>query len=386
MAIFFIKVDREKYRNIGVYIVLNILYLLYFLVFHSREYVDLYVLGYDMSFLKINDEILINGTFTLLSGTLLYIVFSMYQLSIADNSLYKRKSKPFTIGIAGDSGAGKSTMIKVIQKCLGVSNLAFIEGDGDHRWERGDEYWNNYTALNPKANYLYRQSEDLKHIRNGSSVERVDYDHNTGKFTERSKVKIKKYMILCGLHSMYLPQTRRNLDLKIYMDADETLRRFWKIERDTAKRGYTKEAIVKQIEERIPDAVKYIYPQKQYADFIVKYYDKNLTDCMVDGHDVKLSLQLVVDSSVNVEPLVDEIRAVGIEINYDYSEDLKSQIVDIDADDLEKMIIPVEKIASRIVPQLDQITREDLTDVSNGKDGVVMLFLLLLMSNKMQEA
>lgn len=384
IALFFIKVDKEKYKNITVYVVLNLLYLVYFVLCHSRQYVDLYICGTDMSFLKINNGKVVNFTFTLLVGILLYLIFSMYHLSIASNSLYKRKNMPFTIGISGDSGAGKSTMVNMVQACLGGNNLSFIEGDGDHRWERGDEYWNNYTALNPKANYLYRQSEDLKHIRWGSSVARVDYDHTIGKFTDKKKVKIRKYMILCGLHSMYLPQTRKNLDIKIYMDADETLRRYWKIERDTKKRGYTKEEIFKQIEERMLDAVKYIYPQKQFADFIVKYYDKTLNDCMVNQHDVKLSLQLVVSAAVNVEPLVDEIRKIGLEVSYDYSDDLESQIVDIDADNLEKRHIPVQEIANHIIPQLDEITREDLTEIKNGKDGVVALFLLLLISNKMQ--
>ena len=209
--------------------------------------------------LKIESTMFANLVFTLLSATLLYLVYSMYRIGVADNLYYKRKNAPFTIGISGDSGAGNSTMIKTIEKCLGTKNLQYIEGDGDHRWERGDDNWNSFTALNPKANYLYRQAEELKSIRAGSAVRRVDYDHDTGKFTEKRRVKVKRFMILCGLHSMYLPQTRKYLDLKIYMDADETLRRFWKIQRDTAKRGYTKEASIKQIEGRMPDARKYMF-------------------------------------------------------------------------------------------------------------------------------
>ena len=323
--------------------------------------------------------------FTLLSGTLLYIIFSMYHLGISNNSLYKRKNIPFTIGIAGDSGAGKTTMIAVVEKCLGEKNLLFIEGDGDHRWERGDENWDEITALNPKANYLYKQAEDLKHLRAGSSVRRVDYDHNTGKFTEQRKNRVKRYVLLCGLHALYLPQTRKNLDLKIYMDSDEKLRRFWKIQRDTSKRGYSKIAILKQIEDRMPDAVKYIYPQKEYADMIVHFYDKTLADCMVEEHEVKMSVFITISAAINVEPLIDELRLNGLSIRYDYTEDLQKQIVDIDANDLEQMKLPVEKIANSIIPQLDEITRENLDkDYPNGKDAVIILFLLLMISGKMK--
>ena len=385
MAVFFARIDQEKYKNIIIYAFLNVIYLLYFVLFHNRGVADLYFLGQDLSFLKIENIVFANMLFTLLSGTLLYIVFSMYHLGISNNLLYKRKNIPFTIGIAGDSGAGKTTMIGVVEKCLGEKNLLFIEGDGDHRWERGDENWDEFTALNPKANYLYKQAEDLKHLRAGSSISRVDYDHNTGKFTEQRKNKVKKYVLLCGLHALYLPQTRKNLDLKIYMDSDEKLRRFWKIQRDTTKRGYSKTAILKQIEDRMPDAIKYIYPQKEYADMVVHFYDKTLSDCTVENHKVKMSVFITISAAINVEPLVDELRSIGLSIRYDYTEDLQRQIVDIDANDLERMKLPVEKIANSIIPQLDEITRENLDkDDPNGKDAVVILFLLLMISSKMK--
>ncbi|MBP3196006.1 MAG: glycosyltransferase family 39 protein, partial [Butyrivibrio sp.] len=226
-AIFFATVDKEKYKNILIYVFMNFLYIIYFVFFHYKGLTDLYFLDTDCSFLKINDSTLSNILFTIMSGTLLYLVFSMYQLGIVSNSFYKRRNLPYTIGIAGDSGSGKTTMIKMLEKCLGKKDIQYIEGDGDHRWERNDDCWNNITALNPKANYLYRQAEDLKHLREGSAVQRVDYDHNTGKFTQKKRVNVKKYLILCGLHSLYLPQTRKNLDLKIYMDSEETLRRLW---------------------------------------------------------------------------------------------------------------------------------------------------------------
>lgn len=383
-AIFFVNVVEERYKNIVIYVTMNLVYLVYFLFLHDRGYVDLYILNKSCAALKISNVVERNALFTILSGILLYLVFCMYKLGVANNSFYKRRNLPFAISIAGDSGTGKSTMITVIEKCLGKNNLQFIEGDGDHKWERGDEYWNNYTALNPKANYLYRQAEDLKQLRYGGAVRRVDYDHDTGKFTAKKRIKANKYIILCGLHSMYLPQTRKNLDIKIYMDADETLRRFWKIKRDIAKRGYSKEQIIEQIESRLSDAEKYIHPQKKYADMIVRYYDKTLTDCMDENHNVKLSLRLTISSVANVEPLVDELINNGVLARYDYSDDLNTQIIEIDADDLENMIIPVQRIAERVVPQLEEITRENLDENINAKDAVIILFLLLLISNKMQ--
>ena len=384
MALFFASINEEKYKNIAIYAGLNGFYLVYFVFLHKREYVDLYFMGKDMSWLKYTNPIFSNGVFTIMSGMLIYLFISMYHMGVSSNNLYKRKNIPFTIGIAGDSGAGKSTMIDVIEKGLGISNLLYIEGDGDHRWERGNRFWDDYTALNPKANYLYRQAQDIKDLRSGSAVRRVDYDHSTGKFTAPKRVKSKKFVILCGLHAMYLPQTRKYLDLKIYMDSDETLRRYWKIQRDTTYRGHTKEAVLKSIEERMPDAEKYIYPQKNYADLIVKYYDRSLQDCMVENYRVNISVQLTLSAAVNVEPLVNELRNCGIFVEYEYSDDLQSQYITLDADNMEEMRLPLESVAERVIPQLEEITRENLDAEINAKDGIIILFLLLLISSKMQ--
>ena len=383
MTLFFIMTNEGKYRNIAIYVVLNVLYLLYFVVLHKRNMTDLYFFTQSMNWIKVNSSVSRNIVFTLLAGTLIYITGAMYRLTIADSVIFKRRGFPFTIGVAGDSGAGKSTFISVVEKCLGADNLLFIEGDGDHRWERGNKYWDEYTHLNPKANYLYRQAEDLATLRKGATVQRVEYDHDTGKFTVARKIRPKRYIMLCGLHPLYLPQARKNLDLKIYMDVDETLRRFWKIERDTAHRGYSKEKIIQQIETRIPDAVKYIHPQKEYADMIIRYYDKNLKDCMVENYDVHMSAMITLSAAINVEPLIIEIRKYGLHISWEYSDDLQKQTVDIEAEKLEECVLPVEEIAKRTIPHLDELTRENL-DKDNAKDGILMLFLLLIVSSKMQ--
>lgn len=383
VTIFFVNVDLEKNKNIVIYMLLNILYVVYFVFLHNRGMTDLYLIEQDLSFIKMRNPIIGNVFFTLLSGTLLYITASIYQLGVASNSLYKRRGLPFTIGIAGDSGAGKSTFIHILEKGLGKDSLIYIEGDGDHKWERGEKHWEEFTHLNPKANYLYRQAADLKCLRDGNAVQRVNYDHQTGKFTKAERVKPGRYVVLCGLHSLYLPQARKYLDLKIYMDIDETLRRYWKIQRDTASRGYTKTAIIRQIEDRMPDAEKYIYPQKDYADMVVQYYDKTLMQCMAENHQEKISIRITISAAVNAEPLIAEFVQRGICVEYDYSNDLKTQTIDLDAEGFTSVHMPIQNIAERIIPQLEEITREKL-DADSGKDGVVLLFLLLLISCKMR--
>lgn len=133
----------------------------------------------------------------------------------------------------------------------------------------------------------------------------------------------------------------------------------------------------------MPDAEKYIYPQKDYADMVVQYYDKTLMQCMAENHQEKISIRITISAAVNAEPLIAEFVQRGICVEYDYSNDLKTQTIDLDAEGFTSVHMPIQNIAERIIPQLEEITREKL-DADSGKDGVVLLFLLLLISCKMR--
>ena len=384
ITIFFVNVSMDKYVNIYIYLFLNILYGIYFIFAHKTTYTDLYFINYNLNFLKVPNAMFINIVFTMLTAVLTYTSYMMYQLGIAESLFYKRKNKSFSIGISGDSGAGKSTLIEMIKNIFGEKNILFLEGDGDHKWERGDEMWKQITALNPKANYIHKQAEDLNKLRRSQNVFRVEYDHDTGKFTESSKVKSKPYIVLCGLHALYLPKMRKNLDLKIYMDVDEKLRRYWKIQRDVYQRGYKKEKVLEAIEQRMPDALKYIYPQKKYADILIRYFDQNLEDYTIENYNVKLDLEITLNADVDLEDLILELQKNGIYPRQDYKEDLTKQTVIFYGEELNQKSINFREISEKIIPNLDEILNKDL-NYENNLNGIIELIILVLISYKMRE-
>lgn len=384
ITIFFVNVSMDKYVNIYIYLFLNILYGIYFIFAHKTTYTDLYFLNYNLNFLKVSNTMFINIVFTILTAVLTYISYMMYQLGIAESLFYRRKNKSFSIGISGDSGAGKSTLIEMIKNIFGEKNILFLEGDGDHKWERGNEMWKQITALNPKANYIHKQAENLNKLRRSQNVFRVEYDHDTGKFTESSKVKSKPYIVLCGLHALYLPKMRKNLDLRIYMDVDEKLRRYWKIQRDVCQRGYKKEKVLDAIEQRMPDAVKYIYPQKKYADILIRYFDQNLKDYTIENYNVKLDLEITLNADVDLEGLILELQKNGIYPRQDYKEDLTKQTVIFYGEELNQKSINFREISEKIIPNLDEILNKDL-NYENNLNGIIELIILVLISYKMRE-
>ena len=321
IADFIIRSNGQNY-SFMCYMLLQVFYLVFFLFFHQSESgaVDLYFLETDLSFLKMDIPYLKDIFFTLLSATLLYVIYLMHKFCIAGNSLYNFHDSAFVIGICGDSGTGKTTLQNFISNMFDQHKLLRIEGDGDHKWERGDSNWENYTHLNPQANYLYRQAMDIRRLKKGEAVKRVDYDHNTGRFTSRLTVYPRRFISISGLHIFYLPQLRNIVDLKIYMDLEEDLRIIWKMDRDTEKRGYTRDDIIRQIQSRSEDAKKYIHPQREFADIVIHYF-------LDDAEKQTVGMTVTVDTKIDIENVVSALTRAGAVISYEFSEDFRYNMI-----------------------------------------------------------
>lgn len=177
--------------------------------------------------------------------------------------------KPYIIGIAGESGVGKSTMTGIVRLFFGVENTISLSTDDLHRWERTSPNWDKFTHLNPEANNLELGDLQLKELAEGHFIYRSTYDHNTGTFKAPVKIQPSKIIINQGLHAFYTEQAQELTDLKIFINTDETLRTHWKIIRDTEKRGYKYSAVIDTITRRRPDAIKINEKQISVADVIV---------------------------------------------------------------------------------------------------------------------
>ena len=175
------------------------------------------------------------------------------------------------IAIAGDSGSGKTTLLNELSELFDKDNYLKLETDRYHKWERGNDNYLQFTHLNPKANNLEKMSKDVYNLKIGSEIYSVDYDHDTGKFTQEEKIESKNNVILCGLHTLYNKVVNEIIDLKIFMDTDRELIKKWKIKRDVEERGYSVEKVLKQLETREKDYEEYIKNQKDNADIIINF-------------------------------------------------------------------------------------------------------------------
>jgi uridine kinase len=218
-----------------------------------------------------------------------------YKLLLSDCNL---------IAISGDSGSGKTTLSKKILKMFNEEKVLRFETDRYHKWERGDNNYTNYTHLNPYANKLELMTDDVYNLKIGDNIYQVDYDHNTGKFTQKEKIESKDNIIICGLHTLYLEELNKIIDIKIFIDTERELIKEWKLGRDKNERKHTEEHIIKQMESRKEDYYKYISTQKENADLIVNFYKDN---------DEKLKCNLVI----NNRRIFDSLHKYIIKYNYE---------------------------------------------------------------------
>jgi uridine kinase len=374
VSFFFIK-NHNQHKTVILYAIFSLSYCIFFIFFYDSDYIDIIFLSQEVNF-KIDDENLRNISFTILEATLISVMFAFYRYGIRSNSIYKKKTN-LVFGIGGDSGTGKTRLLSYLENIL-RNKLISIEGDGEHKWERGNLNWAKFTHLDPKANFIHKQAEVISLLKNDQSIHRSEYNHSTGKFSKPELIKPREFIGIAGLHPFYLPKLRKKIDFKIYLDTNEDLRRYWKIIRDSKDRGYSKETVSHQIESRVLDAKKYIYPQKEFADLVVNFFPINDLTSNTSEDPIDIGLKINFGANISIENLMDLFNPNSF--SWDYNGDLNSQYLILNSEPS----INFETLAKNTIENLNEIT--DLNAKwSKGYDGFIQYICLKIISEKLKE-
>lgn len=197
------------------------------------------------------------------------LIMRIWREAVSNNDYFRLSRKPFVIGLAGDSGAGKDSLVEALRDIFGRHSVVQLSGDDYHLWDRQKPMWQVMTHLNPRANDIEQYAEDLLALADGKSILSRHYDHATGRMSRPVKINSNDFIIASGLHSLHLPILRNCYDLKIYLDIDEKLRRHFKLQRDVHQRGHSVENVIMSIEKREADAIKFVRPQAAHADVLL---------------------------------------------------------------------------------------------------------------------
>ncbi|MDG1164301.1 MAG: hypothetical protein P8N61_02900 [Porticoccaceae bacterium] len=252
----------------------------------------------DISSILANTEFFLSAQLVAIIDTGIFAIgfilaIRMWREAVNNNDFFRNSRQPFVVGIAGDSGAGKDTFSDSISGLFGDHSIATLSGDDYHLWDRHKPMWQVMTHLNPTSNDLEGFSRDLASLTDGKSIHARYYDHLTGKMSKHVKIESNDFIIASGLHALYLPQLRACYDLKIYLDIDEDLRRYFKIKRDVGVRGHSLERVLASLEARESDSNRFIRSQKPHADLVLSLRPIRAQILNTPGVDVSRQLKVV---------------------------------------------------------------------------------------------
>lgn len=353
-------IAKERSRVAGFHLY-SLAYLLYFLLGRESDLFDAWrtlfpgaFAGHVGSPLPPHLEPVVGSLlFTVMVATMSELLVQMYQLGVRANVVYRERSRPTMIGLAGDSGAGKDTFAALARDALGEERTLLLAGDDYHRWPRGHENWKVFTHLDVRANDLQLQQEHAFAISEGNSVVKGEYDHETGRFTEEGRVDPRQFVILQGLHSLALDRQRGLCDLRLFLDPQEDLRRYWKVTRDVAERGHEPEKVLESLEARSKDREKFILPQRDQAQLVVRFTAPGFRFEPGGPAPTEVRLELLVENSFPLEHLVHSLRDLpDLEVTYDPFRDTRLQHLELGG---EAQVEDLRVVTRAVLPNLEEL-------------------------------
>ncbi len=217
----------------------------------------------------------------------------------APGALFQRLGEwptPIIIGVAGDSGSGKSTYTQAIEWLLGPARVSQISLDGYHAEDRAERRRSGRSPLDPKVNRLDEAAEHLQQLRAGHTVEIPQYDHATGCFGPPRSHTPTPVIMVEGLHTLY-PCFEPLLDYSVYVDTVDAVKTAWKKQRDTRERGYAEAEVEAEIARRARDYERWIAGQQNEANVILRIHPSELGRLaagVLKGRDIEPSYHLEV--------------------------------------------------------------------------------------------
>jgi uridine kinase len=180
---------------------------------------------------------------------------------------------PLTIGVAGGTGSGKTTVADGIVRRIGRDGLVSVHQDRYYR-DLSDLTFEERQRRNfdhPDAIEERLMVEHLDLLRAGLPAPLPVYDFARHlRTTEIDEVEPRPVILVEGILILAIPALRDLLDVKLYVDTDPDIRFIRRLNRDLAERGRTVESVVEQWLETVrPMHLEFVEPSKRYADLII---------------------------------------------------------------------------------------------------------------------
>jgi uridine kinase len=181
--------------------------------------------------------------------------------------------KPYTIGITGGSGSGKTFFINTLASHFNPDDLCLISQD--HYYKAFDlQIIDDHGVQNfdlPTSIERDRFHRDIMKLKNGETLRIPEYTFNNPDSTRRIlEFRPAPILIIEGLFVQYFEEIAEQLDLKIFIEAKDYIKLGRRILRDNDERGYDLHDVLYRYQHHVmPIYETIIKPLKHKTDLII---------------------------------------------------------------------------------------------------------------------
>ena len=177
------------------------------------------------------------------------------------------------IGIAGGSGSGKTTVVKAItdqlkEKVVVIPQDSYYK-DLSHLTEQEKR---DHNFDHPDSIDFELLCQQLKELKEGKTIEQPVYSYITCGRSKDETVTVKPadVIIVEGILIYTCAKLRKQMDIKLFVDADDDDRLMRVMSRDIVERGKTVDWVIERYTRTVkPMYLQFIEPSKRYADIII---------------------------------------------------------------------------------------------------------------------
>ena len=180
---------------------------------------------------------------------------------------------PFTIGITGGSGSGKTFFLAELASRFNQNELCLISQDNYYKTRDlqpvDTQGYKNFDLPESLDKELF--SLDISKLRKMEVVEKLEYTFNNPKVVPKTLVFTPApILIIEGLFVQFFPEINAQLDLRVFIEAKDHVKLGRRIRRDNTERGYDLDDVLYRYQNHVmPVYESLIEPLKHKADIVI---------------------------------------------------------------------------------------------------------------------
>lgn len=192
-------------------------------------------------------------------------------------------TKPFIVGITGGSASGKTSFLKGVLSAFTDEQICLISQDNYYRSRAeipvDDQGVHNFDLPETIDHHLYAQH--IEQLGEGRLVTQIEYTFNNPAVTPRLlEFKPAPIIIVEGIFVFHFRELADQMDLKVFIDAKNSIKLERRVKRDAEERGYDLDDVMYRWKYHVkPTYRQFIKPYRAEADIVIpnnQHYQKGL--------------------------------------------------------------------------------------------------------------